>query len=265
MHGSGSSLQETAAVRLYLDESGGDDPGTPDAVLGGMIINYSKFHAFEDSWWDILERHCIAPPLHMKEFGRDGRLGHVTNSCRFELFSEISELINHHKLYSIAAMLNNERYKKNVSKEMAENFSPYGMCFLLAVAMNHTLAENHNHASRIPIIMDTGNPKKGQVADAHAEIIRMQRETFMHLGGLHFEDDRDFGILQAADIIAWGARRKTTGKPFPKFFSPIERILEFKRHHVENDWNPEWMEEISKGVMKKYEQAKAMAANETKK
>lgn len=257
MHGSGSSLQETAAVRLYMDESGGEDPGTPDVVVGGMLIKFSEFNTFEDAWWDVLDRHGIVPPLHMKEFGKDGALSHITKSCRFELFSEISDLINHHKLYSIAAMLNNERYKNSVSKEMAERFSPYGMCFLLAVAMNHKLAENHHYANRIPIIMDTGNPKKGHVADSHAEIIRMQRDTFMHAGGLHFEDDRDFAILQAADVIAWAARRKTTGKPLPKFFSPISRILEFERHHVESDWSSEWMQTISAGVMKKYEKAKA--------
>jgi len=259
MHGSGSSFQETAAVRLYLDDSGGDDPGTPDAVIGGMLINYSEFHVFEDSWEARLDRHCIIPPLHMREFGKDGRFAHITPACRFELFSEVSELINRHKIYSLAAITNNPIHRENVAPEMRENFGVYGMCFLLMVAMSHKLADMHRHNGKIPFILDTGNPYKGRVADAHAEAIRMQREIPLHLGGLHFEDDRDFGILQAADVIAWGSRRKATNISIPKPFSPIQRILEMENGHVQKDWDGDWMKTISGNVMKRYEQAKAEA------
>lgn len=257
MHGSGTSLQEIAAVRLYLDESGSDDPGTPDAVLGGMLINYSEFHAFEDEWEELLERHRIIPPLHMKEFGKDERFGYATPNCRFELFSEISELINKRKIYSIAGTINNSLHQEKVSKEVRENFGVYGMCFLMTVAINHGLAEMHKHNGGIPFILDTGNSHKGRVADAHAEAIRMQRQIFLHLGGLHFEDDRDFGILQAADVIAWGVRRKILNKSFPKSLSPINRILDANKGHVQKEWEPDWLKIITDNVMKKYEQAKA--------
>jgi hypothetical protein len=264
MHGSGTSAQETAAVRLYLDDSGSSDPGTPDALLGGMLINYRGFHTFEDSWQEILDRHKIISPLHMKEFGKDGRLGYVTSTCRFELFSEIAELINSHKLYSMVSILNNAQYKKCVAKEVQKNFSFYGMCFLLMVMLNHKLAEGNKHTGRIPFILDTGNPNKGHVVDAHAEAIKMQRDTFMHLGGLHFEDDRDFGILQAADVIAWSSRRKSVKKVLPQSFSPLERILTEENGHIEKPWTEDWLSEISKRVMKRYELEKA-EADENKK
>jgi hypothetical protein len=250
MHGPGSSLQETAAVRLYLDESGGDDPGTPDAVLGGMLIHYADFHPFEDAWQRMLDRHHIAPPLHMKEFGKNGRFRHMTGSCRYELFSEIQELVNHCKLYSIAATINNALNKKIVASEIRRKMGVYGMCFLLTVVMNHKIAAFHKHTGKIPFILDTGNPHKGQLVEGHAEAIRMQRETFMNVGGLHFEDDRDFGILQAADVIAWGVRRRTTGIALPKSFSPIERILERNRSHEQQELTSEWMREISGNIMK---------------
>jgi hypothetical protein len=47
LHNSESSENETAAVRLYLDESGSKDPGTPQALVAGLLINYSHFLAFE--------------------------------------------------------------------------------------------------------------------------------------------------------------------------------------------------------------------------
>ena len=80
-----------------------------------MLINYSEFHAFEDEWEELLERHRIIPPLHMKEFGKDERFGYVTPNCRFELFSEISELINKRKIYSIAGTINNSLHQEKVS------------------------------------------------------------------------------------------------------------------------------------------------------
>jgi len=253
MHGSGGSLQETAAVRLYLDESGGPDPGTPQAIVGGMLINYSRFLSFEDVWEGILERHGIAPPLHMKEFARpDGALASIPDSCRFELFTEIAEAINYHKIYSISAITGNDDYRRYVSKEVRDKFGVYGMGFLLAATMNHKMAQAHRYTGRIPFILDTGNPKKGQIAKAHEEMILIQRQVFLHVGGLHFEDDRDFGILQAADVIAWGARRRASKKPFGIGLTPIERILDSDRGHVEMTWEIGWMNEVNENLKKNY-------------
>jgi hypothetical protein len=123
MHGPGSSLQETAGVRLYLDDSGSDD--TSAAVLGGMLINYSKYHSFEDGWHDVLERRGIAAPLHMKELGKHGRLGGISPACRFELFSELAQLINDHEICSLAAKVRSERFKVSVDEELQRHFGLY--------------------------------------------------------------------------------------------------------------------------------------------
>src|SRR6267142_5247038 len=110
----------------------------------------------------------------MKEFGRPhGRFATVSDSCRFELFSEIAELINSHKIYSIAAALTNRDYRNQVSNEIREKFSVYGMCFLLAVTMSHKMAAFNKHTGRIPFILDTGNPHKSHIAEAHTEILTM--------------------------------------------------------------------------------------------
>ena len=98
LHNSESSHNETAAVRLYMDESGGRDPSTPIAVVGGMLINYSHYLHFEDAWDQLLVEHGIEPPLHMKEFGKNGRFAGVSRCCRRELFLEVADLINSIKL-----------------------------------------------------------------------------------------------------------------------------------------------------------------------
>jgi uncharacterized protein DUF3800 len=249
MHKSDAADEETAAVRLYLDESGGDDPGTPQAVVAGMIINRSHYLHFEEVWDQILDEHGIEPPLHMKEFGRPhGRFAKISDCCRRELFIEVAALINSHKIFSIAGTVSNSEYKQLIPKQARDKYSLYAMCFNLAVMLNHHLALGSSYQGKIPFILDTGNPYKGHIVQAHAMMLQMQRERFLHAGGLHFEDDTDFGVLQAADVIAWGARRRATNLSFNYGFSPITKILELENHHVEFSWQADWLKQLGQAI-----------------
>lgn len=244
MHNSDDSEKQTAAVRLYMDESGTLDPGTPTAVVGGVIINKSHYEHFEPTWDDILFRHNIEPPLHMKEFGRHGRLGWLTEQQRKELFAEVVPLINSHKISSLAATLDNSEYEQHLPKELRDNYSVYAMCFTLAVMINHKLADGR-YSGRIPFILDTGNPYADHVRQAHASIIEFQKsESFLHAGGLHFDDDRLFGVLQAADVIAWGVRRKAASGKYPPGLEQIADLLIPEQGHNENPWKAEWLQMI---------------------
>jgi hypothetical protein len=254
-HKSDNSDKETATVRLYLDDSGGDDPGTPHAVIGGILINHSYFLHFEEVWDRMLATHGVTPPIHMKEFGPYGRFADISPRRRHELFLEIAELINFHKLVSMSATLSNTEYRANVDTKVREEFSVYGMCFILAAVMNHKLAASKSYGKTIPFILDTGNPHKGHVAKAHAAMIEWQKDEFLNVGGIHFEDDKHLGILQAADVVAWGARRRTTGKPFGYSFEPINDILKKQEGHGEAGWDAGWLKEVSDAVMKRYVEA----------
>src|ERR1700733_10146026 len=193
-----SPESETAAVRLYMDESGGEDPGTPHAVIGGMLINSRRFQTFEDAWDVMLDRHGIQPPLHMKEFGRpNGRFASMTDCCRYELMLEAVSLIHSHKIATIACSITNAEYKSNFSDEFRSIFSVYGMCFLLSVVMNHAAAAQNNYHEKIPFILDSGNPYAEHIRKAHAEILEWQKTSSLHMGTLTFAEDDDFGILQA--------------------------------------------------------------------
>lgn len=258
MHNSDKSDKETAAVRLYMDESGTRDPGTPQAVVGGLIINRSHYDNFEPAWDDMLFRYDIKPPLHMKEFGQHGKLGSLSQSIRKELFQEVATLINTHKIASISATLSNREYETHFPLEVRNIFSVYGMCFNLAVVINHKLAEGR-YAGKIPVILDIGNPYADHVRNAHVAILELQKEgTFLHAGGLHFDDDAEFGVLQAADVIAWGIRRRASGKAFPPGLEPIADILIPEQAHHDNSWKTEWLAMIGDSTRR------ALAAVEAK-
>ncbi len=255
---------ETAAIRFYLDESGGADPNTPHAVVGGVFITREKFLAFEDEWDGMLDDHKITPPLHMKEFGRPhGRFAAMSDCCRHELFLEAAELIRSHRLSSMSVSLSNEQYCKYIPKEVRKAYSVYGLCFALAASGADILAHKNRAPSKIPFIMDSGNPYAEHVRKTHASIAVWQRSgSFLKLGSLTFADDKDFGILQAADIIAWTARRRATEIELGYGFAPLESL--FGSGHAETKWYPTFLEKLGEFLSQQIatEKAKSKIGNQ---
>ena len=49
-----------------------------------------------------------------------------------------------------------------------KSYGVYAMGFSLIAVMNHKLAEFNKYEGKIPIITDSGKPKKGQVVKAHS-------------------------------------------------------------------------------------------------
>jgi hypothetical protein len=246
LHNSDDPELTTAALRLYLDESGGNDPNTPDAVVGGMLIEGRRFIDFENAWDRMLAVHGMKPPLHMKEFGQHGRFGDLSQPERRKLFEDAARLISTYRVGSISASLSNDEYRTKLPSEVRKVFSVYGMCFLLSVFGTQVLAEGNSHTGKIPIIMDSGNPYAGHVRESHASIQQIQREAghFLNIGALAFDDDEHFGILQAADMISWGARRRASNVSFSGGFAPIESIFADRTRHAEARWMPKWLTEL---------------------
>jgi hypothetical protein len=233
---------ETAAVRLYLDESGGSDPNTPHAVVGGMLITRQKFLRFEDAWNQMLDDHKIIPPLHMKDFGRPhGRFAKMSDCCRHELFLEVQELISSHRVGSISVSLSNADYRKFCPPEVVKVFSVYGMCFVLTAWGTQLIVQHNSYHQKIPIILDSGNPYAEHVRSSHAN---MQKLAFPNIGSLTFADDKDFGILQAADVIAWAARRRASNISFGYGFCPLEIIFADPDRHKEAPWMEKWLKDL---------------------
>jgi hypothetical protein len=248
LHNSESSTNETAAVRLYLDESGTDET-SPQAVVGGLLINYSHFLHFEEAWDALLKDQGITPPLHMKEFGKDGRLGAISPWRRKELFLRVVDLIKSHRIGTIEATLSPREYMTNLPRPIRDHMSIYGMCFSVAAIQNHRLAEKAKYQGRIPFIMDAGNPLAEHVRIAHRNLLQLQREGgSLHAGGLYFDDDAEFGVLQAADVIAWGVRRMASDLTMPPGMEPITVL--FDSDHSRADFKAEWMRLLTETFIK---------------
>jgi hypothetical protein len=195
----------------------------------------------------------------MKEFGRPhGRFANISDYRRRQFFVEAAHLINTHKILSVGATLSTDEYRRLMPQKVREKFSVYAMCFLLSLMMNHKLAEHQGYTKKVSFILDRGNPNAQHVRQGHAMAMLWQKSgQFLHAGSLTFADDEDLCALQAADVIAWGVRRRVTGVPFGHAFSPIEGILDENLHHAEKAWTEEWLREVGESTLKSIERLEA--------
>jgi hypothetical protein len=162
MHHSTDPGRQTLIIRCYLDESGTHE-GSPQAIVAGLLMEHDEFLLFDAVWNDLLLRHNIESPLHMNEFGQHGRHHHLKYPERTSLFSDISGLINCHKIVSVAATLSQSQYKEILHPEIQKQMSLYGLCFMLCVHMVHLKAEYKKYPYNIAYILEQGNEYSGQI------------------------------------------------------------------------------------------------------
>lgn len=229
----------------YLDESGTDE-NSSTAVLGGLLLEPDRFYYLDSEWFKALSKHHIESPLHMREFVPHGRFGHTGHADRRRLFSDLVALINEHKNRSVSATLTAAHYRKHFSPLFGDkDVSIYGMCFLLLATLQAKYC-NDKYKYEIPFILDDGNRYRHHVLEMHKFIVESFQPThFMNVGSLTFRTDEKLGVLQAADVIAWSARRRIAGK-FNNGFEPLVEL--FDDRHIEQPFEEDWMAEVATGI-----------------
>jgi hypothetical protein len=245
MYHSDDPERQALIIRCYLDESGTHE-GSPQATVAGLVMTRDNFLIFDVVWHELLLRHNIRPPLHMKEFGEHGKHGHLTYPERTALFSDLSGAINCYKLITVATTLSHAQYKANLHPELQKKMSLYALCFMLCVHMIHFHVENN--FPNIAYLIEQGNEYSGHILQCYDAMRRMQKENMpLHIGALTF-GDKNISALQAADIIAWGVRRHASGIPIGKGFQPISNI--FKIKHRQFLWKDSHLQNLSNGLLK---------------
>jgi len=236
------------SVRCYLDESGTHDQ-SPYTVVAGLCLNRNSFISLGKLWNELLRDMQIKPPVHMKEFGRpNGRLGYLTDAQRYLLFANITAIINSHKVYSIAATMDQKQFKEICRLHPKKEMSSYGMCFVLCAYINHKQAEYKKYSHNIAFLMSEISEHKGQILATHAEMKECQKTNPFHMGSISFDDPINVPALQAADIIAWGVRKRLMEESFNQGFEYIEKI--FDENHLEYPYLEEHFLGISQALMK---------------
>jgi hypothetical protein len=231
MHHSESPTHLTLALTSYLDDSVSDEASNITAI-GGPVMSKDEFLAFSPAWNEMLRLHRIPVPLHMTDFVRPhGKHAGMQSEMKLALFTEAARLINTHKLYSFAVTVPQVDFKRLLSPEVCKTVAgPYALAFFAAVIFNQGVA----HASwvlntlgdRISYLVDRGSAFPEQLNAAHSVVIEWERSTrpAVHTGALAFDTDDRVPALQAADLIAWAARRQQLNNLGSEFL-PLEAVL----------------------------------------
>ena len=182
----------------------------------------------------------------MKEFGQHGKMGHLKYDERHSLFCEIAEIVNSHKVFSIAGTIDQPQFREICNFHKRKECSPYALCFNLCVYLNHMQAEYMKYDKNIAFLLDEGGEHAGQIFDSHKAITEWQKTKPLHVGSITFANDKDIAALQVADVIAWAVLRRLIGKEFKNGFAPIETIL--NENHIQEPWKDEYLIELRKSA-----------------
>jgi hypothetical protein len=243
MHHSDNPNTRSLFVRCYLDESGTHDQSSW-AVVAGLLMDRDGFLSLDDEWIAHLNKFHLPRPLHMSEFGNpQGPYSKLCYEQKVDLLTGAVSIINRHKKYSIAGVLNKDNYETHVASHVRKGFSQYGFCFVLCAVRNHAILEDVKYRDDIPYILHHGNPRKGDILGAYEACINWQKKRPFHMRTIQFDDGNLLCALQAADMVAWGVRRKLSNLPFENGYEPIIDL--FKGKHEQPEWTGKMLREIS--------------------
>jgi hypothetical protein len=261
LHHSDDPNNRTVAVTCYLDESGTDNQG-PVAVAGGLLLNKTNCLHFDEEWKKLLDHYDIDNRcIHMKDFRTKNK--HLSPRSTRGLFLGVVDLINSHKYASIAATINHDQFKKLVHEEIREHVGMHFFCFLLCAFQNHMQAEYMKFNERIAFLLEQPCEHGDEILAAHKAIIIDQETKEFHMGTIGFADKK-ISALQAADVIAWGVRRRISGLSFPFGFEPILKILE-SEDHLQDKWQDDAFIALSEWAEKEIDKERKKISTLTEK
>ena len=216
----------------YLDDSV-TDGASGVVTIGGPVFSRIQSKAFSNRWKTLLGKHRVDEPLHMTDFsGPMGKHRGMYPEMKLALFQGLVNLINEHKSYSISVMVSQADFTSQLTKEVQKTLiGPYALAFFSAIVVNNEWARRQNPGNRVAYLIDEGSSHTEQLLSAHAVIASVEKTPgeFCYTGTIAFDTDDRFPALQAADVIAWAARRKQIHGSLSEEFEPLNEVLSQKK------------------------------------
>jgi hypothetical protein len=228
MHPSYEPGRKTYSLSSYLDDSGSDEHA-PITAIGGPTMSEAACIEFGAAWSKMLVQYRIEPPLHMTDFV-GGKCSGMFSEMKLSLFGDVVRLINDYRLYSVSVSVPQVDFRALLSEEVRRNLiGPYAMAFFCTVLNNQEVSSRSSFYAAEPIayIVDKGFSFSDQLTAAHAAVIKAHRAEgrSSFIGAITFDSDDRIPALQAADVIAWSARKRVLDGRLPDGFAPLEELF----------------------------------------
>jgi hypothetical protein len=162
------------------------------------------------------------------------------------LLDKLVTLISIRSPLRVWCTMSRQAYNEVIGEEFRELCgSPYKICAGFCILQAKLWAQSHAHDEPMEFIFEKGTEHEDEVADAFN-----RAQKYHAVGGLFVNDGFGFkpkklAPLQAADLLAWGARRavrkgtRLEDTPFRKCFSKL-----FKQQYKKLELNKSRLERL---------------------
>ena len=232
LHSSDKGNELVLGLTSYLDDSGSDE-NSPIAVIGGPVFSRIHFKNFCVRWREMLDEHHIPEPPHMTDFVQPhGKHSGMLRELKIALFNDVVRVIHGDYQFSVSVAIPQVDFKTVIPDEEVRKCvaGPSALAFFSTVLINREMAIKHG-LYKIAYLVDCGSRfYSEQLIDAHAAVVKAEMsKDDKPTGGLNFDTDDNVPALQAADVIAWSARRNEVGKLIEEF-EPLSKLIQSKSH-----------------------------------
>jgi len=213
-------------LKAFVDDSGsgGDSPWF---VLAGYIGTIEGWDSFDDQWRSVLD----GPPKlgyfkssEAESLRSDGQWAGISKEQRNQRIDALIQVIGKCALRSMYVRVRQQDYNEIIKPYLPEYWDNAYYFLFIGIMSAATSVEKYMGSSRpVEFFFDTANrleePSKvlyGQMWD---------RPQFgKRVVNVHYEDEKEFLPLQAADLLAWQIRRRfcVEEEPRPQFERAIE-------------------------------------------
>jgi hypothetical protein len=203
--------------QAFIDDSGWDGK-SPVFVLAGYVASEKQWESFASDWQAVLD---LQQPKKLLSFkmneARQFRHTHsqfygFSEAERDERLIKLVKVINKHTEHGIISVIPLEPYARFFRGKFNPSAldRPYFLSFFGVMTRLIALAKQRNVDDGIEFIFDTqGGESRALLEAEYARFISVAPPGLKELAPPipKFGDDRIFTPLQAADMIAWHARR----------------------------------------------------------
>jgi hypothetical protein len=214
-------------LRSFVDDSGsgGDSPWF---VLAGYIGTVEQWDAFDEPWRRVLD----GPPKldyfkssEAESLRADGQWAGITKDQRNQRITSLIEVIGQHTLRSMYVRVRQQDYDEVIKPYVPPEWDNAYYFLFTGIIAAGTSVEKYTGSSRpVEFFFDnTNRHEKKQSRVLYGQMAeRPQLST--RVVNVHYEDEKEFLPLQAADLLAWQVRRRLCvdyEDPRPQFESAL--------------------------------------------
>lgn len=210
-------------MKAFIDDSGsgGDSPWY---VLAGYVGTVEAWDSFDGSWLNILD----GPPKleyfkasEAESLRPNGQWAAVTKEQRDARIAAFIDVIGQHAKRAFYVRTRQQDYNDIIKPYVPSEWdNAYFFLFISCIAAAISLEKYAGSGAPIDFVFD--NADKKRIANPSLRLYDKFGDL-SHFSGritnIHYEDDKIFRPLQAADLLAWQIRRRycVDGENRPEF------------------------------------------------